>query len=343
MAHIPVPLPGAFAVMSIDAMASLEYLDDPQALLACEKLEQKKYVVYVKDGNFLDRAKPYHECTVEFLLEGLPHAAPDHGVEASMSIPVLPTTAHPLGREPLRPTSGALPWNNCYLSPFLVAEVLGATVFGEDPPLYELAPREQGRHDRLMKIDKARRRALQEAMKMRQTYASNISSVHSLPNNHFNAASTSHSPPPPDLDEGEDSASEYSVEDWEDSNGAANTLDDHDLSYLFPAQRPRGDLTVVRFTHDLSMVDALNSPSEFFAEVEALDRIADASRARRRADTERSNAQEYDDEKPTNLLIGSSETPRKEPRVERLIRAVRRRGINALRRILCLLGPGINE
>ncbi|KAJ7773866.1 hypothetical protein B0H16DRAFT_1510261 [Mycena metata] len=343
MACIPVPLPGTFAVMSIDPVASLEYLDDPQALLACEKLEQKNYVVYVKDGNFFDRTNSYHDYTVEFLLDELPHAVPDQGIEPSMSIPVLPTTAHPLGREPLRPTSGALPWSDCYLSPFHGAEVrAGAAIFEEDAPLYELAPRERGRHDRLMTIDTARRRALQEAMKMRQTYASNVSSMRPLADN---AASTSHSPPPPDLDEGEDSASEYSVEDWEDSNDTADTLDSDDPgpSYLFPAH---GAPPVVTFTHDFSTVDVLHTPSEFFAEVEALDRIAEASRARRRAATEVdtgrvSNALEgYDDEKPTNLLLGPSATRgKKEPRVERFIRAVRRR----LRRIVCVLGPGVGE
>ncbi|KAJ7135822.1 hypothetical protein C8R44DRAFT_869519 [Mycena epipterygia] len=43
----PVPRDGAFAVLSIVPDASLAYLNDPEALLACKELFNKNYAIYV--------------------------------------------------------------------------------------------------------------------------------------------------------------------------------------------------------------------------------------------------------------------------------------------------------
>lgn len=38
----------------------------------------------------------------------------DHPNKPWMTIPIYPTTSHPLGREPLNIEGGLLPWDNCY-------------------------------------------------------------------------------------------------------------------------------------------------------------------------------------------------------------------------------------
>ncbi|KAJ7152602.1 hypothetical protein C8R43DRAFT_819884, partial [Mycena crocata] len=118
------PSLGSWVVLTIDPIATLEELDDPDALISAEKLTPKPYVAFVKIIHEMYLAsQPFHSYSIHFLLRGPPRDHPEDFIEASMSVPVLPTSVeHPLSRQPLRP-SNPLPWENCYLSPFVTANV----------------------------------------------------------------------------------------------------------------------------------------------------------------------------------------------------------------------------
>ncbi|KAJ7487962.1 hypothetical protein FB451DRAFT_1005342, partial [Mycena latifolia] len=128
-----------WAVMTIDPLASLAHLDDRHIAAICAGLLNKNYVVYVTEGNgkLFNPLIPYHEHTVEFLMQGLPETVPGVCVDSAMSIPVFSATKHPLGRAPLRPST-PLPWPNCYLPPFITANVRCRTLVSDDPVPHQL-------------------------------------------------------------------------------------------------------------------------------------------------------------------------------------------------------------
>ncbi|KAJ6608319.1 hypothetical protein B0H10DRAFT_1996663 [Mycena sp. CBHHK59/15] len=279
-----VPRPGAWAVLSIDPIASVEYLDDPEATSAAQNIVTQKYVVYVEnDGQFLNPTIPYQENTVSFLIQGQPLASPDDCVDSSMSIPVLPAVEHPSSREPLKP-SQPLPWPNCYLSPFVQAEVRSPTLITTGPIDCRLDIPEQLRYERLMKEDWARRKELlsSKAQSSVQQRAS-LSSNHAIPGEssidsviHPEGATSVAEPSlcagsSSDLDDHEsaDSASIATISEAEHEQQHAITVDlIHNLIFSRPV--PPDDMTTVNFTHDLSGVHELNNCMGFFAEVEQL-------------------------------------------------------------------------
>ncbi|KAF7317548.1 hypothetical protein MKEN_00841700 [Mycena kentingensis (nom. inval.)] len=133
-----VPQQGVFAVLTIDPVASLEYLNDEEALEASKDLETKDYVVYVPGTSELRHPDvAFREEDVEFVIPNPIHDVPGRGLDASMCVPIFPETRHPTGRPPLKP-SGTFPWPNCYLSPFASSTVRTATVIAIDPILCRL-------------------------------------------------------------------------------------------------------------------------------------------------------------------------------------------------------------
>ncbi|KAI0039312.1 hypothetical protein FA95DRAFT_1036395 [Auriscalpium vulgare] len=109
---------GAFAVFTLDPVASLEALDDPAALDAARALAPscKKYIGYVAgvlDLPFQDRK--YHKCDVYILSRGLAIPSPTRHIDENMCIPVAPAT-HPQGRRAAAPTPALpLPWDDLYI------------------------------------------------------------------------------------------------------------------------------------------------------------------------------------------------------------------------------------
>ncbi|KAJ7135696.1 hypothetical protein C8R44DRAFT_768874 [Mycena epipterygia] len=62
-----------------------------------------------RNGKLFNPLIPYHEHTVEFLIQGLP---PTDCIDSTMYIPVFLAAHHPLGCAPLRPSFPFL-WANC--------------------------------------------------------------------------------------------------------------------------------------------------------------------------------------------------------------------------------------
>ncbi|KAJ7637296.1 hypothetical protein DFH06DRAFT_942162, partial [Mycena polygramma] len=120
-----------FVVFSIDPVASLDadVIDDPEAVAACNRLVNKEYVALADREGFYQPWEAYNICTVELVLQGEPRSSPEHGMEPSMSMPIVPVTIqnHPFGRAPLRP-SNPLPWNDCYISSFFCVTVRSRTL-----------------------------------------------------------------------------------------------------------------------------------------------------------------------------------------------------------------------
>ncbi|KAJ7152611.1 hypothetical protein C8R43DRAFT_842270, partial [Mycena crocata] len=122
-------------VFTIDPFASVDprILEDPETLLACKNLVNKRYAaIAAKRKGFYQPWEPYNSCTIEFILQGEPKVCAERCMEPSMSVPIVPMTndAHPSSRVPLR-FSNPLPWSDCYLSCFFGGTVRSPTLFTE--------------------------------------------------------------------------------------------------------------------------------------------------------------------------------------------------------------------
>ncbi|KAJ7661126.1 hypothetical protein B0H17DRAFT_1337250 [Mycena rosella] len=323
-----VPRRGAWAVMAIDPLESLEHLDDRHVPAICAGLLNKQYVVYVTErkGKLFNPLIPYHEHTVEFLMQGLPDTVPYVCVDSTMSIPVFPATKHPLGRAPLRP-SMPLPWPNSYLWPFITANVRCETLVDGGRVPYQLDIPEQLRHDAFVEEDTRRR---EEGLAFRAALPRTPSIYPSATSTETRSVCTSVA--------GSDDSDAECSSDTECSSsasvmGSVEALEHHhamDVTIFrnaMQARMPPADMTTVIFTQDLSVVDRLNSPLEFFAEQDTLKIIADDSRARREfagRQTEWLDAENCD-ARTVRLL--------KRTRVLRVLSGIRERGTDALRRI----------
>ncbi|KAL1686125.1 hypothetical protein GGG16DRAFT_64840 [Schizophyllum commune] len=108
------PLPGAYVVVSLDPLVTLESLDDPIVKEECQKMRCGKYIACVTRpvDSF---GMVFNHCMFKFDLvaRGLPADDPANFFHHSMSIPISPNTASTTGRCKMRAQS-PLPWDNCY-------------------------------------------------------------------------------------------------------------------------------------------------------------------------------------------------------------------------------------
>ncbi|KAL1677753.1 hypothetical protein EV122DRAFT_252414 [Schizophyllum commune] len=108
------PVPGSYAVLSLDLAASLKNLHDPVVREECQKITCGKYIACLTEISYMAamgmRYCPYR---VDFVVEGLPPDDPERFFPQTMSIPILPNSLHPLGRRPIQATP-PLPWDDCY-------------------------------------------------------------------------------------------------------------------------------------------------------------------------------------------------------------------------------------
>ncbi|TRM56587.1 hypothetical protein BD626DRAFT_440784 [Schizophyllum amplum] len=108
------PLPGAYLVISLDPVASLERLDDPIVRQQCQEMKCGKYVACAtKEKGAFGTFFRYCTFTFDLVVQGLPPDDPSTFFHQSMTIPILPNTSHPTSRRPARATY-PLPWNDCY-------------------------------------------------------------------------------------------------------------------------------------------------------------------------------------------------------------------------------------
>ncbi|KAF7289828.1 hypothetical protein MIND_01357100 [Mycena indigotica] len=250
-----VPSRGTFSVMTIDPIASVEYLDDPEATAASAKLVNNGYVIYLPGIRtlFSPRAA-FREEDPYFVQQGLPQDIPAQMIDAGMSIPIAPQTRnvhdHPSKREPLKMATNPFPWPDCYLSNFATVTVRNANVRVVDSVVCELDKDERFRVISLMGQDEERPRKLSEdSISMLGTEKG---------------------------DETEEELEEAEPEPIDEAEAIAifRGLLSNEVSQ---------QLTTVKFTYDLSRVEEIHDPRGYWEEVENIAEIVKASKARKEA------------------------------------------------------------
>ncbi|KAJ7059799.1 hypothetical protein C8F01DRAFT_1370643 [Mycena amicta] len=136
-----VPQIGTFAVLTIDPVASVEYLDDGEATAASSKLVCKDYIVLYREWGHFQSPGCISKRKALTCYAGNSSDVPERCIEASMSIPIFPQSCsvsdHPSGREPLRTTGIQFPWTDCYVTTFVFVTVRCANIRAVDPVIFD--------------------------------------------------------------------------------------------------------------------------------------------------------------------------------------------------------------
>ncbi|KAL1713846.1 hypothetical protein EV715DRAFT_170775, partial [Schizophyllum commune] len=138
------PVPGSYAVLSLDLAASLKNLHDPVVSQECQKITCGKYIACLTEArplltaamqisNMAAMGMRYCPYRVDFVVEGLPPDDPERLFPHTMSIPILPNSLHPLRRRPIQATP-PLPWDNCYHAVHYHTEVRCAMGTSQERP-----------------------------------------------------------------------------------------------------------------------------------------------------------------------------------------------------------------
>ncbi|KAJ7454927.1 hypothetical protein B0H11DRAFT_2200487 [Mycena galericulata] len=239
-----LPAPGAFVVIDIDPMATLQYLNDPIATAAAEKMARRKYVGYVNRViDAFDWRTPYHIYAVSLTSPTIPERCENGCTGGDMYTPVLPTVVHPLGREPLRPSQD-LPWKACSQSSSMCTVVRVPVRLEDDSAAVFISQADVIRHRRILAEDEFRRNlVLSSAPKTRGASCVNF--------NHL-----------------EDAAGDF--------------LYEHPFSAdIVDPSRPPQTAIVVNVSYDLSQVHELPDPVGFFEERRYLKRLTAESCSRK--------------------------------------------------------------
>ncbi|EIM82937.1 uncharacterized protein STEHIDRAFT_64420 [Stereum hirsutum FP-91666 SS1] len=110
------PFLTCYFAFSLDHIASVDFLDDPEATSAAQKINGGTYIGLAErtlDLPLPDR--PLHRMRIRLLSQGLPSGEDleRRCVQAAMCLPISPATQHPTGRLPVIP-SKPFPWDNIY-------------------------------------------------------------------------------------------------------------------------------------------------------------------------------------------------------------------------------------
>ncbi|KAH9833186.1 uncharacterized protein C8Q71DRAFT_193222 [Rhodofomes roseus] len=109
-----VPTEGTYIVVQLDPVNMVEPLRDPDLTAAAQALQTCKYIAYVYRIIDLPIPKrPDHKCRIALAGRGPCQQDDDANIDASMCVPISPTTEHPLSRKPV-PTRPSFPFPNCY-------------------------------------------------------------------------------------------------------------------------------------------------------------------------------------------------------------------------------------
>ncbi|KAJ6578823.1 hypothetical protein DFH09DRAFT_1148407 [Mycena vulgaris] len=243
-----VPKPAAFVLVRVNPVATLASLEDPIAAAAAEKLTSRTYVAYVSKAiNAFDWKAPHHTYAIQLVSPTIPAACKVDGISADMYTPVFPAASHPFGREPLRPVQ-PLPWP-CYQPSFMRSVVRVPVRLEDDASAVLLEPADAIRHRRILADEDARR-----GVSLRSA---------TLPANTTGYVNFS------DLDE-------Y-IGDFE----VDRACEDRYYADAVEASLPSNTCIVVDISYDLSMVNELPDPLEFFEEKRRLKQLEAESKARK--------------------------------------------------------------
>ncbi|TRM56579.1 hypothetical protein BD626DRAFT_245383 [Schizophyllum amplum] len=293
------PLPGAYAVVWLDPVASLQGLDDPVVREQCQSMKCGRYIACLTEPvNTIATTLHHCTCHIDFVVQGLPTDDPSKFYHRSLSVPILPNTSHPTDRRPMH-AFPPLPWNDCYHAAPYHITARCETGISRNHPQSSLSLDEAAVLSAFMIND--------NGYVLRQERARDAGKETSYP-------------PPPDLSEDLLEEIEYAdkrlpmTEPWwyavlgkdkhadvdppEDATPPYGTSTAHanppsaraqqssvaseeepaggDIADLFAAipscEGTRELLPFVRYTYDLSSLDSPPDPSGFFEELAQLDR-----------------------------------------------------------------------
>ncbi|KAI0042073.1 hypothetical protein FA95DRAFT_1500529 [Auriscalpium vulgare] len=107
------PAMGVYVVFTLNAVATLEGLNDPAAIAEASALPRTQYVgLVIEDIDLTLYDEKYEKCYVSLLSQGPPLPVASEGLDEDMCVPLAPAT-HRKGRGSISPTP-RLPWNNLY-------------------------------------------------------------------------------------------------------------------------------------------------------------------------------------------------------------------------------------
>ncbi|KAG7089310.1 hypothetical protein E1B28_011006 [Marasmius oreades] len=302
-----LPNPYSFVVINLEPSLSVAHLNVPELTEACSKLNTKKYVAYVgeREQDVVKPHVPYHSFLFYLVYQGL-RRLKDGRVGPEVCYPVLPNTSHPLSRSPLDP-GRPLPWDNCYISEFVSFPALCPTVICETKPssLYELTRIAgvdlecsmaddccewrgystdgqseyrsfcSGHDDKSFVVERPSLKNTTE-VQIRSTAGIDFGDFHeSHAKSGFNIYEPSLSQSEKDMDAHvqqiirEHPHNMFELLDVLESERAAKQDDDVSSNTASMTSMLR-DKVVVKTSFDLTEVEQVNDPAEFFREVEAL-------------------------------------------------------------------------
>uniref|UniRef100_D8PTW0 Uncharacterized protein n=1 Tax=Schizophyllum commune (strain H4-8 / FGSC 9210) TaxID=578458 RepID=D8PTW0_SCHCM len=349
------PIPGSYAVISLDPVASYKGLNDPIVAEACQKISCGKYIacltqlnVSLQPVNMMAMALRYCPYRIDLVVEGLPPDDPDRFYHHAMSLPILPNSLHPMDRRPIQATP-PLPWDGCYHAVHYHAKSQ------KDPQSY-LSLEEADILDRYILHDDGHALA-QERARDAGSGASfppvpeisnelRIATKHSTPNT---------STPTPwwllesssSTDSGESASSDSHSEFFDTPSGAEcssatplGTSEDVRVMEMIFSPAMRAELLpVVQFSYDLTEFDRPPDPSGFFQELSQLKRIlADYDQ---RKEQKRAELLKQDDEYYSRLRaeIPQSKAPTRLRQFIGRVRDVRAHDLMTRLREVCRVNP----
>ncbi|KAF7289836.1 hypothetical protein MIND_01357900 [Mycena indigotica] len=284
-----IPVGGTFAVLTIDPVGSVDYLEDPEATAASMKLVSKDYVICAPAFKpMFNPSAAFRKEFVFFVQQGTPHDFPAQLIDASMSIPIAPQTCsvdnHPSKREPVKMVSNPFPFSDCYLSAFVTADVRTANVVVFDSIICELNDEDKLRVKRLTNEDfELRLDRLEEQQRETEGAVTDEGEKREISSEHY-------------TEQDAESETENKVQ----NDGPADPVEAETTSILHGLllSQPSDELPAVKFSYDLSRVAEINHPRDFWHEVEKIAEIVQASKARRevqKTTAAEKDAARYDD------------------------------------------------
>ncbi|KAI0327938.1 hypothetical protein GY45DRAFT_1256110 [Cubamyces sp. BRFM 1775] len=108
--------PGSYqyAVIRMDPVAMVEHYNDLVVTAAAQRLQPKKYLVYLDLPMDLPLPESaWFRFQISPIGTTLRHEEPAQGITSDMVIPIYPNQHHPQGRTPLKPET-PFPFHNCY-------------------------------------------------------------------------------------------------------------------------------------------------------------------------------------------------------------------------------------
>ncbi|KZP18768.1 hypothetical protein FIBSPDRAFT_863335 [Athelia psychrophila] len=236
---------------------TLEALHDEHVAEVTKKMQTKSFVGYVaKADRIINHESEFQSFRVEILREGFPPRLEKEGIEPDMCTPVWPTTEHPSSRAPLR-TDKPLPWKNCYHSSFDSIIVRVPTAYEDPKGAVMLLESELSRHNEIIDDDQQRADATFKSHQPIPAVGETSANDGQISPRNRSQESLENEPLPDD-----DHDSAKSAQDFAQA-----------IVNMAEMDRPPETMITVEMTYDLSYVQTLPDPQEFYIEKKALEKL----------------------------------------------------------------------